>query len=331
MAGYPGALDAAVEKWLDGRRQGLLARSDALSARYRAGRPSGGSQGGGRRDGGIDLAAYVTARLPATFAVNRRVMAEISALRPGFAPRSLVDVGAGPGTAGWAALVQWPSVEAVEQLESTPAMAVLLRTLNGASGVAALVAAAVQEQALAQWSARPRDLVLASYVLAEMPLPAIPDAVAKLWAAAGQMLVLIEPGTPEGYKRILAARRRLLEQVAAILAPCTHSAACPLTGSDWCHFKERVQRSRAHMHAKGASVPFEDEPFSYLVVARDGPATPAARVLAPPLVNKVQVKMTVCSADGLAEIEVPARDKTAYKRAKKVAWGERWTAPDKSS
>ena len=311
--------------WLEGRTGGLAARSGAMSSAYRAGRTSGG----------IDLAAYLAARLPATFAVNARVLAEVAGAMPGFVPASLADVGAGPGTAGWAALAEWSSISSVEQVEATPAFTELLRELNAASGVAALERARVREQALVQWQVRPHDLVTASYVLAEMPLASVADAVRKLWSATGQVLVLIEPGTPEGFRRIHAAREVLRGAGAEIVAPCTHGAACPMAGGDWCHFKERVQRSRAHMHAKGATVPFEDEPYSYLVVAK-APLSPSdsspnklgkrevARVLAPPEVSKVGVGLKLCSADGLVKRVVPARDKAAYKRAKKVDWGDLW-------
>ncbi|MFT3671782.1 small ribosomal subunit Rsm22 family protein [Aestuariivirga sp.] len=312
---YPGELDGAVRTWLEGRGQGLAAANAAMSARYRAGQGSAG----------IDLAAYLTTRLPATFAVNARVLAEVAHRRPGFAPRSLADIGAGPGTAGWAAVAQWPEIAGVEQVEATPAFAGLLKEMNAASGLPALVEANVREQALVQWTGGRHDLVLASYVLAEMPMTGIADAVAKLWGAAGGMLVLIEPGTPEGFKRIAIARRQLLAAGVVIVAPCTHHAACPMVGGDWCHFKERVQRSRAHMHAKGASVPFEDEAYSYLVVARDGEAAGGARVLAPPVVNKTGVALRLCAETGLSDVTVPARDKARYKQAKKVSWGDRWT------
>ncbi|MBL8792138.1 MAG: hypothetical protein JNM45_16725 [Rhizobiales bacterium] len=311
---YPGRLGEAIEVWLDGRRQGLAKASAAMSARYR----------GGQSSAGVDPAAYLTARLPATHAVNARVLAEVAERRPDFAPQSLADIGAGPGTASWAAVAQWPELGDIEQVEATPAFASLLRDLNAHSGLAVLERAQVREEALVQWAAAPRDLVLASYVLAEVALASLPDALTKLWSASRQVLVLIEPGTPEGFRRIALARAQLLKAGGVIIAPCTHHAACPMAGADWCHFKERVQRSRAHMHAKGATVPFEDEAYSYLVVARHGEAEGGARILAPPEGNKTGVAFTACTEQGLQRLVVPARDKPAFKRAKKLDWGDVW-------
>lgn len=315
--GYPGQLDEAVAGAIAARSSGgLRAASERLSAGYRKGASSSG----------IDLAAYLTARLPATFAVNVLVMGEVAELLPEFAPASLVDVGAGPGTAGWAALAQWNSLANVEQVEASSSFAVVLRELNAVSGLAALQGATVRDGAIAQWKPEaPSDLVVASYVLAEIRRETIAQTVNALWAGTAKVLLLIEPGTPEGFARVLAARHELLRQGAHVVGPCTHALACPMAGSDWCHFKERVQRSRAHMHAKGATVPFEDEPYSWLAVSRMPATASGARVMASPAVSKIGVELKLCGPPGLATQLIPARDKAAYKRAKKIAWGERWT------
>ena len=52
-----------------------------------------------------------------------------------------------------------------------------------------------------------------------------------------------------------------------------------MMGDDWCHFSVRLPRSREHMHAKRAKVPFEDERFAYLAVSRMGAVTGLSRIL----------------------------------------------------
>ena len=93
-------------------------------------------------------------------------------------------------------------------------------------------------------------------------------AAGNLWAVTARMLVLVEPGTPQGFARIRAARAALIEAGGHVAAPCTHDNACPMSGDDWCHFSQRLPRSRDHMIAKGARVPFEDERYAYVVVSR---------------------------------------------------------------
>src|SRR5262249_6019520 len=113
-----------------------------------------------------------------------------------------------------------------------------------------------------------RDLVTLAYVLNELDPKQRPQVLQRLWRLTADTLVIVEPGTPAGWQRILAARRELIEAGAQVIAPCPHAHDCPLQPPDWCHFAARVARSRLHRQAKGAEVPWEDEKFSYVAVSR---------------------------------------------------------------
>ena len=314
-----GLFQGAVARWLaahgeGSRRQG----SAALSATYRA--------GGSSRQ--ADLAAYLVARLPATHAAVSRVLAEAALARPGLHPRSVLDAGAGPGTAAWAAVEAWPGIDRVTFLDTAPDFLRLAMALaaDGPEPLARAEGVAGTIQALPPGLTA--DVVVAAYALAELPLAEMAQAAAKLWSASARMLVLVEPGTPQGFARIHAVRQALLGQGAVPVAPCTHAGACPMTGDDWCHFSVRLARSRAHMHAKGASVPFEDERFSYLVLAREGAPTGGARILAPPQHGKPGSTFRLCHAGGLGTRHIARREGAAHKIARKLDWGDAMP-PDK--
>lgn len=311
---FPGSLNAAVARLVNKERH-LRDGAASLTAAYKAGKDSSH----------VHLGAYLAMRVPATYAANKRVMTELQTLRPGFAPQSVLDVGAGPGTASWAALCQWPGISHVTQIEKLAAFAALASGLNAESQLPALMTAViVAGNVLKPELARKSDLVIASYVLAELPMYDISAAAENLWRHADDVLLLIEPGTPAGFARLRLVREALIKLGAHVVAPCTHQLVCPVTGSDWCHFKVRVQRSRAHMHAKNAEVPFEDEAFSYLVLQRQVTQQSGGRVVAPVAINKVAVTFRLCTAKGFQEVAVASRDKPAYKRAKKMAWGDLW-------
>lgn len=308
----PEALKGAAAAWLGtgsgSRRQG----SAALSATYRMGGSSAG----------IDLGAYLVARLPATFAAVERVLAELAARRPDLAPLSVLDAGSGPGTASWACVAQWPCIEAVTFLDSSAQFLDLAVALSR-HGPEALVRARPVRGSIENLPADvTSDLVVAAYALAELPLARAAALAEGLWRASRQALVLVEPGTPQGFARLRAARQQLLSQGAVPLAPCTHALACPITGDDWCHFSVRLARSRAHMHAKGARVPFEDERFAYLVLTRDGAPPRGARILAPPQQAKHGLTLRLCGEGRIAERHVARRDSAAYKQARKLDWGD---------
>jgi ribosomal protein RSM22 (predicted rRNA methylase) len=145
-----------------------------------------------------------------------------------------------------------------------------------------------------------------------------------MWAATLNVMLIIEPGTTPGYLRIKEIRERFIAQGAHILAPCPHENACPIVLPDWCHFVQRVQRTKDHMIAKGGTVPFEDEKFAYLAIAREKPAARPAqvRILLHPNSSKAGLHMKVCSAQGIREITVPKREKKHYAVARRLDWGD---------
>ena len=314
----PAALRAALDRELEGvGRKDLAVRAAATSAAYRAGKPSSGVI----RDE-ADALAYALARLPATYAACATVFAEAARLAPGFAPASLLDAGSGTAAASWAAAEQWAGLRGLTWLDSSPPFLALAQRLAGGGHLPAIEARRADLTAAGPWPNS--DLVVASYALAEITPDRQAGVVRSLWAATAGLLALVEPGTPAGFQRILAARDALIAEGAKVLAPCPHARACPLAAPDWCHFSVRLPRSRDHLLAKGAEVPFEDEKFAYLVAARPTVAAEARtpRVLRPPRAGKPGIALSLCGPDGLEDRFVGKRDKAAHAKARRLGWGD---------
>jgi ribosomal protein RSM22 (predicted rRNA methylase) len=315
-ADLPPALRAALDG-LAGRFGGreLAAASARLTADYRAGR-------GSRLPSPVDLAAYAVARMPATYAACAAVLWEAAA-RTDCAPRSVLDVGCGPGTATWAAATVFDSLTHATLRDAHPGMIGLGRDL-AASGPDLVAAADWRTAKLGAEALPPADLVMASYALNELKPADVAVATRSLWAAAGQLLVLVEPGTPAGFSVTAAARSALIAAGALIAAPCTGDTPCPVAPPDWCHFSARLPRLRAHKAAKGADVPFEDERYAYLVAARPGIAvTPAAaRILRPPRADKAGTTFALCTHGGAVSRTVPSRDREAHRLTRRLGWGD---------
>jgi ribosomal protein RSM22 (predicted rRNA methylase) len=143
-----------------------------------------------------------------------------------------------------------------------------------------------------------------------------------MWVKTRDTLLIVEPGTPAGYARILAVRRQLIASGAHVAAPCPHDGECPLAAPDWCHFTQRLPRSRAHKQLKSAELPYEDEKFAYVALTRAPVARHPARVLAQPDVNKVEVTAKLCTAEGLVIARIPRRAKGDYSAARRWRWGD---------
>lgn len=296
-------------------QQTLAAHAAEISEAYRTGRGSDVSI----RDSAA-AAAYLAVRLPATYAAIAAALDAVAERAPDFTPQSLLDFGAGPGTASWAAAKIWPSLHNIAMYDRNAPLLSAAKHLSHTSSIPALQAAQIPA------SLEPNanyDAVLAGYVFAELPAADVTQMAKRLWDACRGILVIIEPGTPAGFERIRLVREMLLSLDAHIAAPCPGSYECPIAKPDWCHFSVRLPRSRTHLRVKGADVPFEDEKFSYVAFARETIALQSvdARILARPHVMKPGIRFRLCTADGIVDRTVARRDPT-YKTATKKSWGD---------
>jgi ribosomal protein RSM22 (predicted rRNA methylase) len=314
----PVSLRAVLEQQAQGlSRNDAAVRAATISRTYR----DGGNSRTIRSES--DALAYALARMPATYAAVAACLNALTDARGDFQPESLLDVGAGPGTATWAALQTYPSLQRMDLLDANPALRRLALTL-AAEQMPPTPLDYQQADARSGIAAMPQaDLVIASYMIGELTEDARAAFATELWRKTRDTLLVVEPGTPAGYARIVALRTQLIAQGAHVVAPCPHDEACPLDKPDWCHFAQRLSRSRAHKQIKGAELPFEDEKFSYVVLAREVVAQRPARILAPPLVTKADMRLKLCQPDGTASIaSVPRRDKAAYARVRRLGWGD---------
>jgi ribosomal protein RSM22 (predicted rRNA methylase) len=311
----PARLRAALEARLQGvSRNDAAERASIISRTYR----EGGSSTAIASE--TDALAYALARMPATYAADIAGVNALLDIRPDFAPLSLLDIGAGPGTATWAAAEAFPSLQSLTLLDANEALRKLALELAGDSGRQIAYQRGDARALLAKTEAA--DLVVASYVIGEMGEAERASLAALMWEKTRDTLLVVEPGTPAGYARILALRQQLIAAGAHVAAPCPHDGPCPLTAPDWCHFTQRLQRSRAHKQMKGAEVPFEDEKFAYVALTREPVSRRPSRVLAQPAIGKAEVVAKLCTPDGLELTRVPRRDKAAYATARRWRWGD---------
>jgi len=313
-------LPAELKAALDARLQGL-SRNDAaeraalISQTYR----DGGGSTAIRTE--ADALAYALARMPATYAAVTASLNALREIRPDFAPANLLDVGAGPGTATWAAAEAFSSLQSFTLVDANRALRALALDLGSGSMRLRDMTYQRGEARAALADAESADLVMASYMIGE-----ISDAERKMladlmWAKTRDTLLIVEPGTPAGYARIIALREQLIASGAHVAAPCPHDGKCPLTAPDWCHFTQRLPRSRAHKQIKGAELPYEDEKFSYVALTRVPVARHPARVLTQPDITKAELRAKLCTPGGVAIATVPRRAKADYARARRWRWG----------
>jgi ribosomal protein RSM22 (predicted rRNA methylase) len=318
----PGELRAALDGSLEGVSRGaLMERAERMSSLYR---DKAGSTVAVRD--ATDALAYAVTRSPATYGTVRNVLERLGVRNPEFNPKTALDLATGAGAASWAISETWPNIESITQVDCNRPLLSLNQTLVQQASCAALRnATQIAIDLTRSLEVASADLVVLSYMLGELTGGEIRTVLTAAWQRCTGAIVIIEPGTPVGYQNILLARNFLLNNGGRILLPCPHEQTCPLVPPDWCHFVQRIERSRDHRMLKSAALPYEDEKFSYLVVMREPHfvAAEAGRILARPERERASIRVKLCKLDGTAGLAtISPREKQHHARAKKKEWGD---------
>jgi ribosomal protein RSM22 (predicted rRNA methylase) len=311
----PECLKFAIEEKISKiKLRELVAASQNLSHSYRHDKKKNGSF----MSSSQDHLAYLSTRFPATFAANCHVFKGIRELMTGLNIESLLDVGAGPGTGMWAASEIFPRLKRATLIEKDTGLIELGKSLPTPSNL------------YLQWQEKdlekgfifePHDLVLLSYSLGELSEKVWETLLEKLLKATQKAIVVIEPGTPLGFSRILKVRKILISLNGHLIAPCPHRDVCPLASSDWCHFSERLERSSSHRKIKKGELGYEDEKFSYVVFSKQKLEITGSRLIRRPQKLSKQVRVTLCTKSGIENKVISKGEKEIYHKARKADWG----------
>ncbi len=317
----PTSLRSAIEQELSGVSfSSLNSAATELSDRYRQQRKADRFI-----TSDVHRLAYMAVRMPATFAAVSKALAQLG---EEFQPESLLDLGAGTGSAAWAAAERFDSLQRFTLIEQDSQLIELGSKLAQESGNEALRSADWRLGNLRNVTEfAPHDLVICSYSLGEIESVAASKIVKSALRAAQQMLIVVEPGTTKGFATVRAIRDQLIEAGAFLVAPCPHSQACPMSPmqedeTDWCHFSARFDRTSLHRRLKGGSLGYEDEKFSYIAAAKVPATSETARVIRHPLRQPGFTQLQLCTPEGLKTLSITKRDKEAWKRARKTDWGD---------
>ena len=318
----PAPLNRAIDAEAAQHDYKLLARAvEEMSSRYR----TRAKEAGAFVNTPVHRAAYVVTRFPATYAAVASVLGEIKQRMPSFAPTGLLDLGAGPGTATWAAAAAVPSLQRSTLIEQDAEFIATGRQMVKAAGVDPVTRMEWVRGDLRRAALEPNDLVVISYALGELSEQDATALVNRALASA-KVLAVIEPGTPRGCGVVHGARAAMLAAGAHIVAPCSQEGPCPMLArkDDWCHFAQRLERTSLHRHLKSGELGYEDEKFSYIVAAKEDVPRVQARIIRHPLIGKGHIKLDLCSPAGIVSETITRSDKEKFKQARRAKWGDAW-------
>lgn len=318
--------------------------------------------------------AYMHYFFPGKFSIHRRVFRDLATfLGPSFKPKRILDFGCGPGTAAAAAIDVWgdePDMlySGVDMSRSMIDAAKIMLRGREMSKIFYDRVGGISKRALEEGETY--DFIVCSYTLSELANDHLRRTATQLLyelLSVNGIIVFIDGGDPAGSHTTRTARKFLLDTgvsdfesgngrdkrmskaaemapptIPTVVAPCTHSKECPLTGGAWCSFSQSVEG--------GYLSKTNEEKFSYVAIRKveasdetgaereardiddglllDLPLQQQdwGRIIRSPMKNRGHVIMDVCYPRGSIGRSVVTKGKEGhmpiiYRAARKSQWG----------
>lgn len=253
---------------------------------------------------------YAVYRLPATYSAFGEALKHTLELYKDNID-SVIDVGAGSGSASLAVSHLLSNIKNYKLLEKNKYMMEIGKILHNFDYI---------NYDLSKDNLDIKaDLVISSYVLNELDHNSRINAINKMWNMTNKLMLIVEPGTPEGFALIREIRDYLFSIGGHIISPCPHNGICLNT---WCHFSTRISRSKLHKDIKGGDAPYEDEKYCYIAFSKSETIPCKNRILRHPQINPGFVELEVCTKDGIKKLKYSKKDKELFKCARKSDAGD---------
>jgi ribosomal protein RSM22 (predicted rRNA methylase) len=272
------------------------------------------------------LGAYLLFYWPISYLQARGTISELPAR-----PRSVLDLGSGPGPMAFAAL-DAGAAEVVAADRSARALATARRlAADAGEPLGTREWNPSKGRPLAELAAGKRfDLVTMGHVLNELfPGPdvdlrraALLEEALDLLAPGGSLLV-VEPALRETSRALLRVRDLLVARGVAVRAPCLFRGACPalVRETDWCHAERPIEPPPLVAQlGRAAGLRKEAVKMSYLVLARkdapwaEPPPGRAFRVVSEPLASKGRLRYMACGPEGRVGLSLQEKHVTDANR-----------------
>lgn len=264
--------------------------------------------------------AYLGIRMPATFCAIMTALKNTLNVANNCNIETVLDIGAGTGAAAWAITEQIENtkITCLEREEAMRNIGQALMKYNSELSQVEWIDADITKNE----NINGADLIISSYMINELKQEERKKVIEKLLELESKIILIIEPGTPEGFKNIKEIQKIALEKGAHIIAPCTHQNLCKLPKDDWCHTTVRVERSKIQKILKSGDAPYEDEKFSYIAISKENFGTVESRILRHPIIETGKITLKLCTNGKIEQRIITKKEKELFKQAKKKKCGD---------
>ncbi|MBP9719087.1 MAG: hypothetical protein KBD46_01340 [Candidatus Levybacteria bacterium] len=276
----------------------------------------------------VDALAYLALRTPATYAQIFGSFSHITDTLMDFKPKTMLDIGSGPGTGVWAAKQIWDSLEEATCLDRERSFLTLGREISNAASLSVKLSLQQGNAAyIIENDTTKYDIVLLANMLGELDTAQRDHLIGSAYNHCKGIMVIVEPGTPEGSAIVYKAAKSLSHE--QILAPYSNNTLIEDT-NHWLHFPQRFIRPefqrRVRQHMRDSSLmasDWEEAKYAYVAIGNNMISTkPWGRCVGAPTLYKGYLQIPIMTTDGMEVVKVMKRHKQQYLFAKKLKWGE---------
>lgn len=269
----------------------------------------------------LDVISYSVIRMPATYSAIRTCLEKVKEVYD-VEIKSMLDIGSGTGAGEWAA-IECFDIDNIICLEREEGMRNLSKKYfeyNDMLKNVEFIEADILEENLKI----KKDLSILSYMINELNENNRLKVIEKVLDLTEKVLLVVEPGTPEGFKNIKKIRDYAYNKGYSIIAPCTgFCGRCDIPENDWCASSVRVQRTKIHKYLKDAEIGFEDEKFSYIAISKfKFENKDCKRILRHPKIETGRILVKTCKAGEIKEEIIHKKNKEEFKILKKKNVGD---------
>lgn len=277
-----------------------------------------------------DMIAYLSLRFPATYAQITSALSQVQERIPDWQPKTMLDLGCGPGTGIHAAKTIWPGIARATAIDQEKYFLSLGKELMYESKLD--IDVNWIQQSIALWTEtaddETYDLVIVANVINELS----GDSKNKLLDVLSRMkvgvVILLEPGTQNGFDMIQSSAEKIAQK-KTLLAPYINSSFIK-SEKYWIHFSQRFirpefqRRVRQSMRENDlAASDWEDSKYCYAAFG-DVAATvrPYAVCIGSTELYHGYLMLPILTKDGVKKVKIMKRHKEQYRFGKNLKWGE---------
>jgi len=286
-----------------------------------------------------DCVAYLGLRFPATFAQIVSALSQVQERIPSWKPKSVLELGCGPGTGIWAAKSVWSSIISATGIDQEQLFLTLAEEIHYDSKMH--LDTKWIKSSILKWitteDTMTYDLIIIANVFNELTDEEKDRLIEKISARSSGVIVLVESGTTVG-NGIIQKVAQTISTTQHLIAPYVNNI---FVANDeyWIHFSQRLQRPEFQRRIRQSmrdsvlmASDWEDAKYAFVAWGN----IPEQKKIWGVCIGKIEklkgfLVVPVLTAEGIVKARVLKRNKVVYNFAKNIRWGEVLETPIQTS